>query len=572
MDSVRQQARDDQRIEALCSAAVRAFTGDPGLHLRAGALFRRDRRVALHAHHLRLEPSGMLLSSGRGAADGIALRLRLSDPQVHRAHCPGQPLQRLVFELLEQLRVESLVPDRLPGMAANLRRRFRDWSYDYHHAGLTGTALGILLYTVAQLCWARLNGCAVLAQTEDLIEPTRAGIVPLIGHALAALKRERLDQSRYAGAALAIAQHVQGLFEAEQAARAGETADGDDAAVLALRRLLDGDDAEDTASLHVSGGRRRAFDRADIDYRVFTMAYDRELAAAGLVRAAQLTELRTRLDRLVASRRFNGARLARQLALLFARPVVDDWLSGEEEGRIDGRRLAQLVSSPGEQRVFRRERRRPRAQATVSFLIDCSGSMKAHIESVAVLVDVFVRALHLAGVDSEVLGFTTGAWHGGRAQRDWLARGRPAAPGRLAEVMHLVFKDADTRWRDARPSIAALLKPELFREGVDGEAVDWACRRLLDRDAGRRVLLVFSDGCPMDGATQLANGADYLDRHLKAVAASYQRQGQVEILGLGVGMDLGAYYRRRIALDLDNGPDQATVDTIVAMLEGRLGR
>ena len=206
-------------------------------------------------------------------------------------------------------------------------------------------------------------------------------------------------------------------------------------------------------------------------------------------------------------------------------------------GQIDGRRLAQLVSSPAERHLFRQERFQPKPHTLVSLLIDCSGSMKAHIEAVAVLVDIFVRASLQAGINTEVLGFTTGAWNGGRAQRDWLAQGRPAHPGRLNEVSYMVYKDAETGWRRARPAIAALLKPDLFREGVDGEAVDWACARMSGRDEQRRVLIVISDGCPMDTATNLANDAFYLDNHLKEVVARHERQADIDIFGLGVGLD-----------------------------------
>ena len=164
--------------------------------------------------------------------------------------------------------------------------------------------------------------------------------------------------------------------------------------------------------------------------------------------------------------------------------------------------------------------------------------MKQHSEAVAMLVDVFVRALEQAGVASEVLGFTTGAWHGGRAARDWQRAGSPRHPGRLNEINHLVFKDADTPWRRARHDMAALLKADLYREGIDGEAVDWACDRLLAHNAERRLLVVVSDGCPMDGATALANDDYYLDHHLREVVARREQQGAVEIFGLGVGLDL----------------------------------
>ncbi|MGE5117471.1 MAG: cobaltochelatase CobT-related protein, partial [Betaproteobacteria bacterium] len=218
--------------------------------------------------------------------------------------------------------------------------------------------------------------------------------------------------------------------------------------------------------------------------------------------------------------------------------------------------------------LFRAERIEPIADCLVTFLIDCSGSMKDQIESVAMIVDVFVRALEMAGVPSEVLGFTTGAWNGGRAQRDWLRAGRPLHPGRLNEVCHLVFKDADTPWRRSRRSMAALLKADLFREGVDGEALDWAVSRMQGRPERRRLLLVVSDGSPMDTATHLANDEHYLDHHLRQVVQRHEQSGAAEIAGIGVGLDLSPYYARSQAIDLAAPPGNRVFQEMLAVLAG----
>jgi cobaltochelatase CobT len=174
---------------------------------------------------------------------------------------------------------------------------------------------------------------------------------------------------------------------------------------------------------------------------------------------------------------------------LLATPLRDDWAQAQEEGFIDGRRLAQLITSPTERRLFRQPVREPVADAAVTFLIDCSGSMRTHRQAVSAMVDVFARALELAGATSEILGFTTGAWNGGRAAKDWQRAGRPTRPGRLNEVLHLVFKAAETPWRRARRDLAAMLKEDAFREGIDGEALQWAAQRLRARPERRRPLL-----------------------------------------------------------------------------------
>jgi cobaltochelatase CobT len=561
------QARHQQKVEELCAAAIRALAGEADLHFRGRRLHRGRHVLPLFAPHLHPSLEADDFASFRGAADGLALRLARSDAALHRRLAPADPVERLVFDLLEQFRVEALPPAGMAGVAHNLHHRFAQWSLAFHRSGLTESARGILLYTVAQVCRARVTGEPVLEETEDLMETTRGALVPALGHDLAALRRHRDDQRAYARPALAIArlvaQMVQTADDERDTRPAGE--DGDDRTALA--RFMDFDDATgETGFPLAAAGRSRVLDASDDGYRVFTRAYDRELEAAALVRRPLLREHRDRLDRRIAAQGVNLARLARELKALLAAPQRDDWDAGQEEGYIDGRRLAQLVASPAERRLFRIERREPIAQCLLTFLIDCSGSMKQHIEPVAMLVDVLARALEMAGVTTEILGFTTGAWNGGRALRDWRRAGRPAHPGRLNETCHIVFKAADTPWRRARPAIAALLEPLLFREGIDGEALDWACARMAGRPEERRLLLVVSDGCPMDGATQLANDPHYLDQHLRDVVQRHEQAGRVAIYGVGVGLDLSPYYGRSQALDLSAPPGNGVFREIVAML------
>ncbi|MDM0111601.1 cobalt chelatase [Variovorax sp. J22R133] len=562
-------ARHQQKVDELCAASIRAVSGDAALHFRGRRLFRDRRVLPVHAAHLHPSPERDDFSSFRGAADGMALRIRLSDAALHKRLCPVDPIARMVFELLEQIRVESLAPAEMIGLVRNLRHRHEQWSLAFHESGLTETAKGILLYTVAQVCRARVTAQPVVDATEGVIEATRMALAPLLGHDLAGLRRQRNDQSAYAQHALAIAGAVaQAIHEAQAGDDESDTSGDDDGE--ADRKLfslwMDVDAEPDDGVAAASSGHSRVLDEADDGYRVFTTAYDVEVKAATLVRVALLKEYRERLDRRIVGQGINIARLARQLKAALAVPARNEWEGSQEEGSIDGRRLSQLIASPTERRLFRIERQELAADCVVGFLIDCSGSMKQHIESVAMLVDVFARALEQAGVCSEVLGFTTGAWNGGRALRDWQRARRPAHPGRLNEACHMVFKEADTPWRRARPDIAALLKSDLFREGIDGEAVDWACARLQGRSEGRRLLIVISDGSPMDSATQLANDAHYLDHHLREVVARHEQQGAVEICGVGVGLDLSPYYRRSRVIDLSAGLRNEVFHEIVAMI------
>lgn len=541
------------------------------MHFRGHRLFRGRRALPPFAPHLQSSPESEDLGSLRGAADGMALRLALSDAGLHKSLRPVDPLARMLFELLEQIRVEAQAPACMPGLVHNLKLRHEQWSLAFHHSGLTETAKGILLYTLAQICRARVTAQPVLEASEGAIEATRMALAPVLGHDLAGLRRQRADQAAYAAHAQAIATAVARMIHGAGGAGddRGDASDDDrdERQLFSLWMDFEGDEVDAGAS--PSPGGIGVPDDADDGYRIFTTAHDLEVRAATLVRAALLREYRERLDRRIAGQGLNIARLARELKALLAVPARNEWDGSQEEGRIDGRRLAQLITSPGERRLFRIERQEPAADCVVSFLIDCSGSMKQQIEPVAMWVDVFARALEQAGVASEVLGFTTAAWNGGRALRDWQRAGRPRHPGRLNEVCRLIFKDADTPWRRARPDIAALLKSDLFREGIDGEAVDWACARLESRSEARRLLIVLSDGSPMDSATHLANDAHYLDHHLREVVARREQEGAVEIYGVGVGQDLSPYYRRSQVVDFSAASRNAVFGEIIAMIARR---
>lgn len=573
MNAIAQGARQQQKVEELCAAAVRALTGKADLHYRGRRLHRGAHALPVHAPHLRTDPEQDDFSAFRGATDGVALRLNHSDAQLHRRLSPAEPLERLIFELLEQLRVESLVPPSLPGMRQNLRRRFADWSRAFHRSGLTESSLGILLYTVSQICWSRLTGKPVLEETEDLIESTRAAIVPALGVALAGIRREAGDQAAFAAHALEIARIIGETVRAANADRPEDDArDEQRDARAAFSLLLDFDDGGTEAIGVAATGQSKALEGSEQGYRIYTRRYDREVRAASLVRRALLQEYRERLDRRIAAQGIHVTQLARDLKARLALPQREGWSFGEEHGRIDGRRLALLISSPAERRLFQLERHAPHTDCLVSFLVDCSGSMKAHVEPVAVMLDILARALEQAGATTEILGFTTGAWNGGRARQDWLAQGRPRHPGRLNEVCHMVFKDAARGWRRARTDIAALLKTDLFREGIDGEAVEWTCSRMLERAESRRILVVISDGSPSDGATNLANDAFYLDNHLKQVIAQHEARRDVEILGIGVGLDLSPFYRHRLSVDLTRSLDNVLFFEIARLIGTRRWR
>lgn len=554
-------ARHRERVEELCVAAIRALSGMPDLHFRGGRLHGPHAPVPAEAPHLHPGTSDDF-GSHRGAADGLAMRLLHSDAELHRRLAPKEPVARLVFEMLEQFRVESRLPVGLKGARRNLRHRHESWSRDFHASGLTETTRGMLLYAVFQMCRSRVMGESVVEDTEELLEGARFSLSPLVGHEIAALRRTRDDQSAYAIPARSLAEKVSDLVRERRLDEDGEvlrTSRGGFSLWLAPA------EADNPSEADTSAGSSRLVEK-ESGYRVFTDAYDQEAAVVDLVREPQLLEYRRRLNERLEDHRVNVSRLARALETLLTTPDWSGWDSAQEEGHVDGRRLSQLIASPTERWLFRAERTAPVSDSLVTFLVDCSGSMRRHQEAVAVMVDVFVRALDRAGVGSEVLGFTTRAWNGGRAMRDWRRSGRPARPGRLNELSHLVFKDVETPWRRSRLAIAAFLKDDIYRESVDGEAVSWAAMRMKARPERRRLLIVVSDGSPMDSATNLVNDPAFLDHHLRDVIAREDAEGTVQVFGLGVGRDLSPYYSRRHALELGDGLEHRTFLEIVRML------
>ena len=563
------QTRQQQRIDDLCAASIRALCGQPGLHFRGRRLYRHHRALPPFSPHLNPQPGTDDFASFRGAADAMALRLRFADAALHRTLGPTEPLPRMLFEMLEQFRVESLAPSDMPGVIHNLRHRFEAWSMAFFNSGMTETSKGILLFTVAQITRSRVTAQPVVEATEDAIEATRMGIVQALGSDLAGLRRQRHDQAAYAQHALAIAQMIADQIQSQDPAPddQAQLSDDDEPDALDFNLWMDfeGDGADETPALASNGSSAQLGDSTD-DYRVFTREFDTEVHASTLLRAEQLREFRERLDATVERQGLSLSRWVRELQSVLAIPLREGWVDGQEAGRIDGRRLSQLIASPTERRLFCTEPEVPLVACACTFLIDCSGSMRAHIESVAVLVGVLARAMEQLGVHTEVLGFSTNAWNGGRAHRQWVRAGRPPHPGRLNETAHLIFKDSDTPWRQARHAMGALLKSELFREGVDGEALRWAAQRLERHTDVRRLLVVISDGSPTDGATALANDEHYLDHDLSNVVAEIEAQGRVEVFGLGVGLDLSPYYRRHRVLDLSNSVTQQVLRESVGLL------
>lgn len=560
--------RRSQEIRQLCAASLRALARDPGLDLLGKHVYRGTGILPLNAPHLYPPTDSASFESFRGASDGMALRVLYSDAAAHRAAMPDSPSARLVFEVLEQFRCESLAD--LPGVRANLRLRHETWSKEYLASGLTETALGMLIYTIIQVTRSRITGEPVVEESEDMIESARANLSGSLGHLLPPLRRHRQDQTAFAVAAFEVAeltaQNVQALESRQKPAAKPKTDKPKDSAFDLLL------DVENEAAMigTAASGTSASLTESTQGYKVFTRAYDKELTAAALVRKDLLPGYRKRIAERVHREAVNVQLLAKRLQALLCVPEDSGFDSGAEEGILDGSRLSQLVASPVERRLFKTRRFEPRAAATLTFLVDCSGSMKQHAEGLAAFLDVLVRALERIEVPCEVLGYTTGAWNGGRALKDWRRSGTPTNPGRLNELNHLVFKDAETSWRTGRDGLSAMLKQTLYREGVDGEAVRWAVSRLAKREEERKVLVVISDGSPADGATANANDENYLQHDLGQVVRSIEAAGEIGIAGLGLGLDMSPYFRRNLILDKDRLGGSESIRDLLGLLERSL--
>jgi cobaltochelatase CobT len=492
------------------------------------------------------------LDSGfaRGVYDAIGVRLRYSDAELFAETEPTEIVARIVFDMCEQMRCESLVPAALRGTQRNMEKAFRLWCRGQE---LTDTASGLLIFTVLQMVRSRLISPIHDELIEDQIESTRANISPIIGAALKGLRDHREDQAEFAVAARSLADAisemvVDGGTDAEELASAA----GSTILVPPEWSELDLPEGEaGTRGPEPSGeGGPEAIEDVG-DYQIYNSAHDVVQRAEELYPLQRRRYLRTLLDEQIAAQAVSPFAIARRLRRLFQGVERDGWRSGEEEGVLDAARLGQVIANPMNRAVFRQERYRPTAPAVVMFLLDNSGSMKRQRhETLAVLVDTLSRALDLAGAKSEILGFTTASWNGGEPRNEWRRAGEPAGPGRLAETSHIIYKDADTSWKRSRLAVASLMRTQHFRESVDGEAIIWAYRRLMERPEPRRLLVILSDGAPTEAATRYANDGAYLERHLRDVVHFIEREGAIEIGAISVDEPVDSLFMRSVEMDL----------------------
>ncbi len=567
-----------RRSERAGAAGLRAVSRIPTAELRGTRLEVDDRLVALMVPHLALEtirsldPTPSPEWSGhdeyrqnyhqnqRGVMDALGLRLRHSDRSLHLELSPSEPLERIVFDIAEQFRCEALIDPTLVGVKANTTAAFDRWSERAVAERIDETGVGLAIFTITQMIRSRLLRVPTTELVGDVIESTRGNLSRLVGHALKNLPALIDSQRAYAEPAQEIARLI-----GEMVADASLALDAAPEAVDRHRLLLPVDwDLLNEELAEVETEQHSGL--IESDYRIFSTAFDVEVAGADLYRPASLRQLRQQLDSQIADQAVSITRLAQKLKQLFPSFANDGWSTGQSEGVLDPQRLPQLVADPLNPHVRRLPRQRIATDSMVTFVVDTTGSMKLQrYETVAVLVDTLVRALELAEITTEVLGFSTASWAGGRSRQLWASQGSPADPGRLSETLHIVYKSAEQSWRQSRLSLAAMMRTDHYREGVDGEALLWAASRAAQRSEQRRVVVLISDGLPMEATTANANRENFLTDHLRTVASSFsaaigQRRpspntrslpfGDLSLGAITIDQALGEYIPNSVTMDL----------------------
>jgi cobaltochelatase CobT len=492
--------------------------------------------------------SAPTLSGLRAIGDRLAIRTRHHDPRVHRSHCPADRPASDIFDLVELGRLDAIGVQWLAGVAKNLMA----------HPGAENDG-------VRWLAFECLSGRSAPPEKTRLVDAVRSALPPRLVEELHRLRHHLADHepmaraaaawSRAAGAALpntllAPVEKGQLPFPAREVLRKLPRRGDPGATSAPLRKETrePGQDGDGMTPGHAASMGRSACD----DYRAFTTAYDRVVNAASLASREELATLRSKLEAEFGSIRSIVARLAKRLLRMLMARQVREWRFDLDEGVLDGSRLAALVASGGRARPFKTESESPFPGTVVSLLIDHSGSMRGRPMLIAALtVEVFAQVLERCGVKCEVLGFTTRDWNGGEPARHWAASGYPENPGRLNALEHIIIKSADMPWRRARVGLGLFLHDEMLKENIDGEALVWAHSRLQARAEPRRILVVISDGTPMDEATLAANGHEYLESHLQVVVeeieqpASPKRRregGRVQLAAIGIGHDVSLIY------------------------------
>jgi cobaltochelatase CobT len=527
----------------------------------------------------------------RGHADAIALRLACHDAAVHRRLAPGGQQARAVFDAIEQARVEAIGARRMQGVAQNLSAMLNDRFHRGKYDDITDRADAPIEDALAMMVRERLTGEPPPTAARKLVELWRPLVESRAGRDLDRLERLLEDQRRFGDA-------VHDLLDSldmgddrsredeedsddkekdegrkDEQGQDGEAADSEDMQRMSLDEAeASSEELPDNAAEALDAPSTDMPDDSDIgdsesaaepwrprhhgpneprgpDYRPFTSRFDEIIGAEELCEPEELDRLRGYLDKQLANLQGIVSRLANRLQRRLMAQQNRSWEFDLEEGVLDPARLSRVVVDPLHPLSFKIEKDMTFRDTVVTLLLDNSGSMRGRpITVAATCADILARTLERCGVKVEILGFTTRAWKGGQSREAWLAAGKPASPGRLNDLRHIIYKSADAPWRRARKNLGLMMREGLLKENIDGEALDWAHKRLLARSEQRRILMVISDGAPVDDSTLSVNPGNYLERHLRWVIEDIQTRSPVELIAIGIGHDVTRYYRRAVTI------------------------
>ncbi len=526
----------------------------------------------------------------RGHADSIALRLACHDPAVHRKLIPGGAQARAVFEAVEQARVEAIGSRRMGGVAKNLNAMLDDRFHRGKFDEVSDRSDAPIEDAIAMLVRERLTGEAPPAAARKVVELWRPLIEERAGRNLDRLERVLNDQRRFGdvvhdlldcldmGEERSSETDEDESDEGEQDSSSDESGQDGESAESADRERMSLDQAEtsseempESAAEAVDAPAAEMAEDAELgdsetaaepwrprhqrneprgpDYKPFTSKFDETVGAEDLCEPEELDRLRGYLDKQLSHLQGVVARLANRLQRLLLAQQNRAWEFDLEEGLLDPARLTRVIVDPLHPLSFKHEKDTDFRDTVVTLLLDNSGSMRGRpITVAATCADILARTLERCGVKVEILGFTTRAWKGGQSREAWLAQGKPANPGRLNDLRHIVYKAADAPWRRARKNLGLMMREGLLKENIDGEALDWAHKRLLARPESRKILMMISDGAPVDDSTLSVNPGNYLERHLRWVIEDIETRSPVELIAIGIGHDVTRYYRRAVTI------------------------
>ena len=567
-------------------AAMRAISREPELNVT----FAQDGPQA-SGHQVRLAPPARDLnyievSEMRGHSDSIALRMRHHDEETHIRRMPRTEMARQVYDSVERARCEAIGARRMIGLRENLaaahEQRCRQEGFDR----VTERSDEDLPEVVGYLAREAFTGQAPPPAARNMVDIARATLERQIGRDLNNLADLVHDQDAFARLVRKLisdlhleddaqpTEQEQDSDEQEQGGGESDSQgaeDGDDAADASIpTEAMDSDDTEDSDGTSDGADAEYMSDEGDDEpagpsqiprhdhnlnpddrnaYRIWSTVHDEVIAAQDLCDPEELARLRQNLDQQLQHLQTVIARLANRLQRKLLAKQNRSWEFDLEEGILDTARLDRVVINPMDPLSYKQESDTEFRDTIVTLLIDNSGSMRGRPISVAaVSADILARTLERCAVKVEILGFTTRAWKGGQARESWLAAGKPANPGRLNDLRHIVYKAADAPWRRARKNLGLMLREGILKENIDGEALLWAHNRMIARPERRKILMVISDGAPVDDSTLSVNPGNYLEKHLRDTIGWIETMSPVQLLAIGIGHDVTRYYRRAVTL------------------------